>query len=90
MIPEANMKVVIPNMNILGRDEVKPGFLLEAIYYKHASPFLRRHNPQEDVGRGNIDYDINTREAVIAYRVQWFRNWTSNGESLVPHHIPFQ
>jgi hypothetical protein len=26
-----NMKVVIPNMNTLGGDEVKPGLLLKAI-----------------------------------------------------------
>jgi hypothetical protein len=39
-IPKANMKVVIPNMNILGGDEVKPGLLLKVIYYKHAFSFL--------------------------------------------------
>ena len=43
MIPKANMKVVIPNMNILGRDEVKPGFLLKTIYCKRARP------PFEDI-----------------------------------------
>jgi hypothetical protein len=60
MIPKANMNVVIPNMNILGRDKVKPGFLLKTIYCKRASSFLRRHNPQEDVGRGNVGHGIGT------------------------------
>ena len=54
------MKVVIPNMNILGRDEVRPGFLLKAIYCKRASSFLQRNDPQEDVGRGNIGHNIGT------------------------------
>jgi hypothetical protein len=49
MIPEMNMIVVVPNMMILGRDEVKPGFLLKAICCKHASFFLRENNSQEDV-----------------------------------------
>ena len=30
MIPKTNMKVVIPNMNILGGDDEKPGFPLNA------------------------------------------------------------
>ena len=30
MIPKTNMKVVIPNMNTLGGDEVKPGLFLKA------------------------------------------------------------
>ena len=30
MIPKTNMRVVIPNMIILGRDEVKLGLLLKA------------------------------------------------------------
>ena len=58
MIPKANMKVVIPNMIILGRDEMKPGLLLKVVYCKLASSFLRKHNSQEDVDRGYIDYDI--------------------------------
>ena len=59
-IPKTNMKVVIPNMNFLGGDEVKPGLILNAIYCKHASPFLRKNNSQEDATRGNVDYDICT------------------------------
>jgi hypothetical protein len=39
-IPRANMKVVMPNMNILGGEEVKPGFLLKDVYHKHASSFF--------------------------------------------------
>jgi hypothetical protein len=60
MIPKMNMKVVIPNMNILGLDEVKPRLLLKAIDCKRAPTFLRRHNSQEDINRGNVEYDIGT------------------------------
>ena len=37
MIPKANMKVVIPNIDILVGDEVKPGLLLKATYCERAS-----------------------------------------------------
>jgi hypothetical protein len=57
MIPKANMKVVVPNMNILGGDDVKPGFLLKYIC-KCASSFFRKRNSQEDVDRGDVEYDI--------------------------------
>ena len=60
MIPKANMKVVIPNMNILGRDEVKPGLLLKPTYCKRVLSFLRKDNSQEDADRGSVDYDIGT------------------------------
>jgi hypothetical protein len=52
-----NMKVVVPNMNILGGDDVKPGFLLKAIC-KWATPFFRKRDSQEDVDRGDVEYDI--------------------------------
>ena len=58
MIPKANVKVVIPNMIILGRDEVKPGLLLKPIYCKCASSFLRKDGLQEDIDRANIDHNI--------------------------------
>src|ERR1700727_513151 len=58
MIPKANMKVVIPNMIILGRDEVKPCLLLNVIHCKLGSSCLRKENSQEDVDRGYVDYDI--------------------------------
>ena len=63
MIPKAKMKVVIPNMIILGRHEVKPGLLLKVINCKLASSFLRKDNSQEDVDRGYVDYDISTCDA---------------------------
>ena len=58
MIPKANMKVVIPNMIILGRDEVKPGLFLGVVYCGRASSCFRKDNLQEDVDRGSVDYDI--------------------------------
>ena len=79
------MKVVIPNMNILGRDEVKPGFLLKAIDCERALSFLRRCNLQEDVGRGNVGYDIGTcnhHQGTMVHKLE------INGESIVTHHIP--
>ena len=36
IIPNANVNVVIPNMNILGGDEVKAGLLLTATYCERA------------------------------------------------------
>ena len=66
MIPKANMKVVIPSMIILGRDEVKPCLLLEIIYCKRAPSFLRKHNSQEDVDRGGVDYDIGACDDAVA------------------------
>ena len=58
MIAKANIKVVIPNMNILGGDELKPGLLLKAIYCQRASSFP--HDSQDGVDRDNVDYDIGT------------------------------
>jgi hypothetical protein len=58
IIPKENMNVVIPNMNILGEDEVKPGLLLKAIYYQRVSTFL--HNSQHGEDRDNIDHHIGT------------------------------
>jgi hypothetical protein len=60
MIPKMNMKVVIPNMNILGLDEVKPRLLLKVIDCKRASSFLQRQkqNSQEDIDRGSVEYDV--------------------------------
>jgi hypothetical protein len=58
MIAKANMKVVIPSMNILGGDEVKPGLLLKAIYCQRASPFSS--DSQDGRDRDNVDYDIGT------------------------------
>lgn len=62
MIPKTNVKVVIPNMNIRGEDEVKPGLLLKSFYCKPASSLVlrnRMHNSQENiVDRFNVDYDI--------------------------------
>ena len=57
MIPKANIKVVIPNSDILRGDEVKPGLLLKATC-KRAS--LRKDNSQEDINRGNVDHNIGT------------------------------
>jgi hypothetical protein len=54
------MNVVIPNINILRGDEVKPGLLLKAIYCKLASSFSSKHNSQEDIDRGNVGYDVDT------------------------------
>ena len=65
MIPKMNMKVVIPNMNTLGGDEVKPGLLLKAVVLSACTElFLRKHIciSQEDVYRGNIEYDIDSCE----------------------------
>ena len=87
MTPSANMKAVIPNMHILDEDEVKPSLLLKTIHHKHASPFLRKHNSQEDVDRDKVNNDISTCDHT---RAQWLRDWTSDGESLVPHHIWFR
>jgi hypothetical protein len=39
IIPNANMKVVIPNRNILRGHDLKAGWLLKAIYCKRASSF---------------------------------------------------
>ena len=59
MIPKTNMKVVIPNMIILGKDDVKPGLLLES-RRKHALSFsFERTISQEDVDRSDVEYDIN-------------------------------
>ena len=62
MIPKMNMKVVVPNMNILGGDEVKPGLLLK-LRYKCASYIFRKRNSQENVDRGDVEYDIGAYEA---------------------------
>jgi hypothetical protein len=58
IIAKANINVVIPNMKILGGDEVKPGLLLKSIYYQCVSSFL--HNSQQGEDRENIDHDIGT------------------------------
>jgi hypothetical protein len=52
------MKVVIPSMNILGGDEVKPGLLLKTIYCQRASSFP--YDSQDGVDRDNVDYNIGT------------------------------
>ena len=44
MIPKINMKVVTPNMNILGGDEVKPGLPLKSVILSAYMTFLRKHD----------------------------------------------
>jgi hypothetical protein len=60
MIPNANMKLVIPNMDILLGLEVKPGLLLKSTYCSMHRPSLRKDNSQEDIDRGNVNHDIGT------------------------------
>ena len=58
------MRDVIPNMIILGQDEVKPGLVLESIYCKRVSSCLCKHNSQEDIDRGKVDHDIGACDCI--------------------------
>jgi hypothetical protein len=61
MRPKANIKVVMPNMNILAGEEKKPGLLLRASFFgqcgqDYIQSILRFS--QKDVDRNNIEYDV--------------------------------
>ena len=61
MIPKTNMIVVMPNMNILGVDEVKPGLDLKAIVLSACAVLSfesTKSASQEDVNGDNVEHDI--------------------------------